>query len=295
MLLRIIFHCGLPSLLYSSYIGNHLTKWFCDSGWTVEQLDVLNEDWHSYDYSSYYAIVHVAGIVHRPKCKDWNLYNSVNCNMPILIATMAKKQGVKMFLFFSTMGVYSARKNLKGCVIDSSTTLLMEGNSMYGKSKLMAEIGLQKLQDDSFDVAFVRPPSVYGKDCKGGYISSIKYVALRVPIIPRAFETAIQSFIYIDNLCECCRIIIENRLCGVFCPQDDEIPNANRLLQVICEGCGKNYYESKLLGYFIRLVSFIPFVQKAYGGISYSTELSEICGHNYIVVPFENGMKKTVS
>ena len=38
------------------------------------------------------------------------------------------------------------------------------------KSKQAAEVGLLKLQDDYFDVIVVRPPNVYGKGCKGGYI-----------------------------------------------------------------------------------------------------------------------------
>ena len=42
------------------------------------------------------VIVHVAGIVHQPKCQDWDLYKRVNTDMPISIATMAKEQGVKV-------------------------------------------------------------------------------------------------------------------------------------------------------------------------------------------------------
>ena len=277
-----------------SYIGNHIDEWMVQYGHIVTQLDVLTETWKSFDYSRFDAVVHVAGIVHRPQCTDWNLYKSVNCDMPVSIATMAKMQGVKAYVYFSTMGVYDANKSLKGCVVDDRTPVLGEGNSMYGRSKLMAEEALTLLQDDNFDVAIVRPPSVYGKDCKGGYINGFKKIALFLPLFPRAYEDAKQSFIYIDNLSECVRIIIENHLSGTFCPQDDEIPSANRLFEVICSGVGKKYRASRVLGLCLQMLSFVPLVNKAYGGISYSKERSAIPGYDYVVVPFEEGMKRTV-
>ena len=40
--------------------------------------------------------------------------------------------------------------------------------------------------------------------------------------------------------------------------------------------------------------AFIPLVKKAYGGIAYSRTLSDIPGYDYVVVPFEEGMKRTV-
>ena len=279
----------------NSYIGNHIDEWLSRYGHKVAQLDVLTEDWKNYDYSSFDAIVHVAGIVHRPDCKDWELYKRVNTDMPVKIATMAKEQGVKQYIYFSTMGVYQASKKLGASVVNETTPLLSNSSSFYGMSKLMAEEALTKLQEEGFSVAFVRPPSVYGKGCKGGYITGFKKIAQMLPVIPRAYENACQSFIYIDNLSECVRLIVENHLGGVFCPQDDEIPNANRLLEVICKGIGKTYRSSRLLGICLQLLSFIPLVKKAYGGIEYSRTLSDIAGLDYVVVSFEEGMRRTVS
>lgn len=281
----------------NSYIGNHIDEWLSKYGHKVEQLDVLTPQWKEFDYALYDAIVHVAGIVHRPDCQDWNLYKSVNTDMPVEIAGMYKaaRAGKGLggqYIYFSTMGVFDAQKELGPSIVDENTSKRSE--SMYGKSKLMAEEELQKLQDGSFNVAFVRPPSVYGKGCKGGYITGFTKIARMLPIIPRAYENARQSFIYIDNLCECVRLIAEKGLNGGFCPQDDEIPNANRLLEVICMGIGKKYRSSRLLGLCLRLVSFVPLVKKAYGGIEYSRKLSDIPGVDYVVVPFEEGMKRTV-
>ena len=278
----------------NSYIGNHIDQWLKLYHHQVEQLDVLSDEWKSFDYSKYDVIIHVAGIVHRPDCKDWELYKRVNADMPISIATMAKQQGVRHYVYFSTMGVFQGGKKLKPSVIDKNTPLLKDENSMYGRSKLMAEEGLALLQDESFSVSYVRPPSVYGKGCRGGYITGFTKIVKLLPVVPKAYSEARQSFVYIDNLAECVRLIVENRLTGVFCPQDDVIPNANELFKAIADGIGKRYADSRLLGLCMQLVSWIPLVKKAYGGIEYARELSDIEGYDYVVVPFKEGMRRTV-
>lgn len=275
-----------------SYIGNNIDAWLSKEGHVVDQLDVLNDVWRAFDYSGYDSIIHVAGIVHRPNCHDWHLYKSVNTDMPLEIASLAKSQGLKQYIYFSTMGVYGKGKQLKPNIINSGTTIHSE--SYYGKSKMLAEEGLFNLADNTFKVAVVRPPSVYGKGCKGGYIKGFTSIARLLPVVPKAYNSARQSFIYIDNLCECIRIIIENELSGAFCPQDDIIPNANELLAAISNGIGKKYHESTLLGLLMKTVSFIPLVKKAFGGIEYARELSDIPGHDYVVVPFYEGMRRTV-
>lgn len=276
-----------------SYIGNHIDEWLTKHESKVAQLDVLTDEWKKFDYSPYDAIVHVAGIVHRPDCQDWELYKKVNTDLPIEIATMAKAQGVKQYIYFSSMAVYGVGKALAPNITDENSKL--GSDSMYGKSKLMAEEGLAKLQDGHFSVSFVRPPSVYGKGCRGNYISRFAAMARRLPVIPYAYNDVKQSFIYIDNLAELVRLIIENNLHGPFCPQDDIAVSANELMEAICIGMGKKYRGSKFLGAFVPLFKWLSIVKKAYGGMEYARSLSDIEGKNYVVVPFKEGMKRTVS
>lgn len=277
----------------NSYIGNHIDDWLTDHGHQVTQLDVLDEGWKQYDYSTYDTVVHVAGIVHQPQCDDWELYKRVNADMPITIAAMAKEQGVKQYVYFSTMGVYGFGKKLKPNIIDEYTPLNASG--MYSRSKLMAEEGLRRLNDAVFNVAVIRPPSVYGKGCKGGYITGFASIVRRLPIVPKAYENVRQSFIYIDNLTELVRLIIERRQSGAFCPQDDKAINANELLEYLALGVGKKYRDSRLLGWMMKVFKFLPLVKKAYGGVEYAKSLSGIKEMKYVVVPIEAGMKRTVA
>lgn len=278
----------------NSYIGDHICHWLSTSGWRVYQLDVLNEDWRLFDFSLYDVIVHVAGIVHRPNCHDWNMYKCINVDMPVEIAKMAKSASrVKTYIFLSSMAVYGKEKELKPNVINKGSTL--HASSMYGKSKLIAEEELLRLQDESFDIVIIRPPSVYGKGCRGGYISGFSSFVRKMPIVPVCYQGVKQSLLYIDNLCELIRLIIVHNLKGVFCPQDDKAVSANEILNAIASGLGHKAIQSYVLGFLVKCIHFFPIIKKAYGGVQYSMELSKIKGIDYVVVPFEEGMKRTVS
>lgn len=278
----------------NSYIGGHISHWLSAYGWNVDQLDVLEEGWRSFDFSVFDVIVHVAGIVHKPNCHDWDLYKLVNADMPVEIAKIAKASGrVKAYIFLSSMAVYGEEKKLNPNVINSETPLL--ASSMYGKSKLLAEEELQRLQSNSFNIVIIRPPSVYGKGCRGGYISGFTSFVRKMPIVPVCYQGVKQSMLYIDNLCELIRLIIVHNLKGVFCPQDDKAVSANEILNAIASGLGQKARQSYVLGFLVKCIHFFPIIKKAYGGVQYSMELSKIRGIDYVVVPFEEGMKRTVS
>lgn len=53
--------------------------------------------------------------------------------------------------------------------------------SNYGKSKLLADIEIEKIADEPFKVAILRPPIVYRNGCKGNY-QRLKKLALKTPL-----------------------------------------------------------------------------------------------------------------
>jgi len=109
-----------------------------------------------------------------------------------------------------------------------------------------------------------------------------------------AFQNVKQSMIYIDNLCEFVYQAIANNLSGGFCPQDEKSVNAIEILDAIAEGKGLKRQHSRLLGLWVQLFGFLSIIQKAYGGVEYKKCLSEINNINYVVVPFKEGMRRTV-
>ncbi len=282
----------------NSYIGDHIDDWLTRNGHEVFQLDVLTEDWMRFDYSCFDAIVHVAGIVHRPDCKDADLYRRVNTEMPISIAERYKGSKKAFdsratFVFLSSMAVFGARKRLVKNVISANSPLSPLG--LYGQSKAAAEEQLLKLQNGYFDVVVVRPPNVYGKGCRGGYITGFVNAVKKLPVIPAAYTDVKQSILYIDNLCEFIRLTIEQKRHGVFMPQDEKAVSAVEITSSIARSLGKKPRTSYLLGLAVRLGSFLSLIKKAYGGVEYDMNLSHIDGMDYVVVPFEEAMKRTIN
>lgn len=276
-----------------SYIGKHIRDFLTSYNHQASELDTLDDSWKTFDYSSFDAIVHVAAIVHESaKTASEELFKKVNTDLPYNIAVLAKKAGVKSFVFLSTMAVYGCDKRLpKGNVIDENTEL--KPTTLYGKSKLEAEKMLLTLADDSFKVAFVRPPNVYGKDCPGNYMNIFKKIALKLPVFPYAYNYARQSMLYIDNLSNLVRLIIENSAGGIFHPQDDFIPSTNDLVEAILSAFNKKSHNSKFLGFFVKIFSFVGVVNKLYGGVSYENTLSDFFDNEYQIVSFQKGIYET--
>ena len=127
------------------------------------------------DFSQYDVIFHVAAVVHmKEKPEMESLYLKVNRDLPIEVAIKAKNQGIKQFIFMSTMAVYGEDGKLDEEIVIGLNTA-SNPNTYYGKSKLLAEIELNKLNDDKFKVVTLRPPMVYGPNCTGNYARLQKF------------------------------------------------------------------------------------------------------------------------
>ena len=219
-----------------SYIGTSFEKWV--SRWPekyeVATVDTINNEWKDMDFSFFDVILHVAAIVHKKEKKEMAaLYEKVNSKLPIEIAQKAKADGVKQFVFMSTMSVYGLDS---GC-IDKETPLIAK--TLYGKSKLEAERNLRKIANDNFKVAIIRPPMVYGKNSKGNYQRLSKLVK-KLPFFPELHNQ--RSMIFIFNLCEFIRLIIENKENKIFHPQNDDYVDTVELVETMTQCNKKNIY-----------------------------------------------------
>ena len=159
-------------------------------------------------FSGYDSVFHVAGIAHiKETIKNRDLYFSVNRDLAYEVAKKAKEDGVRQFVFLSTMSVYG----LNTGIIDNNTPEAPK--NAYGRSKLEAEKLIRELEAANFQVAIIRPPMVYGKGAKGNYQRLSKF-AQKSPIFPDYNNQ--RSMLYIDNLCEFVRLIIIHVSTGIF-------------------------------------------------------------------------------
>lgn len=251
----------------NSYIGTNLETWLSKypESYEVGLISLRDSTWEERDFSQYDVVYHVAGIAHiKETSENKELYYKINRDLAYEIAKKAKREGIKQCIFLSTMSVYG----LETGIIDANTPLAPKNN--YGKSKLEAEELIKSLQDDDFKVAIIRPPMVYGKDCKGNYPKLAK-LAKTTPIFPDINNQ--RSMIYIDNLSEIVRLLIDNNESGLFLPQNDEYVKTSEMVKIIAEVHGKKLRVTRLFNPLFKVFK-LNVVNKVFGDLVYDKDLS---------------------
>ena len=280
----------------NSYIGTSFERWLAQwpDRYEIDILDMLSDAWKNRDFSVYDTIFHVAGIAHVDSSKldddKKKLYYKVNCELTIEVANKARKEGVKQFVFMSSCIVFGDSSRINGTKKITSETI-PSPTSIYGDSKLQADIGIQKLQTDSFHVVSLRPPVIYGKDCKGNYPLLSKF-ARKVPVFPDIKNA--RSMLHVDNLCECVRLIIDDNALGYFYPQNKEYVNTSLLVKEIAHIYNKNVVLTKLFNPLLILISKrFKIIDKVFGSFVYEKKMSDYKDFKYCVYEFEASLRKT--
>ncbi len=277
-----------------SYVGTQVERYLLarPEGYQVDTLDVQGEGWKSWDFSGYDSVFHVAGIVHlkgADAAAAEELYYRVNRDLTIALAKMARDQGVKQFIFMSTASVYGENEPVGREKIITRDTPLTPVNA-YGKSKLEAERGLEKLNDDSFHVAVLRPPMIYGKNCRGNY-QTLSKLARKLPVFPAVSNR--RSMLYITNLAEFVRLMVQNNEQGIFWPQDGELINTSHMVRLIAGAHGKKILLIPGLTWVLKGLSHVTgLVNKAFGSLYYAPELSAY-KEDYCVCSLEQAIEET--
>lgn len=276
----------------NSYVGNSLAEWLEKEPekYTVDKISLRDGSWRERDFSVYDSIVHVAGIAHvstDPKMEE--MYYKINRDLTIEVAAKAKEDGVLQFVFLSSIIVYGDVKE-NGGIITKDT--VPTPNNFYGKSKLEAEQGIIPLQSENFNVVIIRPPMIYGKNSKGNYPKLAKLARI-TPIFPD-FENK-RSMIYIDNLAEFIRLMIDNDERGLFFPQNAEYVNLSEMTQMIAEEHSKRLRMTKLFNGSIELFkNRNSFVNKIFGNLVYDSSMSKYY-ESYQIYDLHSSLKITES
>lgn len=274
----------------NSYIGTSLENWLMrePDKYKVDSIDMKDESWKDKDFSEYHVLFHVAGIAHvssDPKMAD--LYDKVNRDLTIETAEKAKAEGVKQFIFMSSIIVYGDSSSEKR-VIDRYTE--PKPSNHYGNSKLKAEEGIKHLESDNFKIVVLRPPMIYGKKSKGNYQKLAK-MAKKIPVFPDIENE--RSMLHIDNLCFFLMSMIENEESGLFFPQNAEYVRTSELVRLIAELHGKKIWITKLFNPIVRLFYGIDVVNKAFGNLVYEKSMSEYDKVNYRIRNLEESIELT--
>lgn len=252
-----------------SYIGEQIKEYLEKESdkYQIDSIETKGYKPKVEDFIGYDVVVNVAGIAHinEKKIKP-NVYYKVNRDLCVEIAMNAKQAGVGHFITLSSMNVYG-----KQCGHIIKTTK-PRPTSAYGKSKYEADIILEKMSNTEFKLAILRPPMVYGKKCKGNY-QKLRMLAIHCPIFPVVKNQ--RSMIYVGNLCEFVKNIIDDERSGLFFPQNKEYVNTTEMVRLICQYNNSNIF---LVKGFSKIIEKIPneMVKKVFGDLTY--EKTDIVG-----------------
>lgn len=272
----------------NSYIGrSFMTYVVNDNQLEVTELDVRDASWKTYDFSVYDAIFHVAGIAHFSKdSSQKELYYQVNTDLTRDIAQKAKTDGVKQFIFMSSIIVYGDSTAAERVITRDTQP---NPSDFYGDSKLKAEQALQELADEQFKIAIIRPPMIYGKGSKGNY-PRLATLAQKILIFPQIANQ--RSMLYIDNLCEFLKQLMLQDLQGIFFPQNRDYVCTSKLICTIAEIHGKTIKTTSLFNPFVYLFFKFDTIKKLFGNLVYEKGMSQY-HFEYQIKGFEESIRVT--
>lgn len=252
-------------------------------------VSVRDDAWRQMDFSGYDSILHAAGIAHvSPDPSLDGQYRAVNTRLTADLAAKAKADGVKQFIFLSSMIVFgeAAPAGVRRVITPETAPAPVH---TYGQSKLDAEKALRELESDDFRVAILRPPMVYGAGCKGNY-NTLARLAARLPIFPE-FENA-RSMLYVENLAELIRLLVTDQASGTFHPRDAQPRSVTEIVREICRCRGKRMRFTRALSPLVRIAGRKGIVRRAFGDMVYSPDMADY-PRNYRIVSFGEAIRRT--
>lgn len=260
-----------------SYIGTSVENYLKQfGGYSIDTVDMVGEKWREKDFSGYDTVFHVAGLAHsdvgRVSDDVKEKYYRVNSHLTAETAKKAKEAGVEQFIFMSSAIVYGDSAPIGKMKMITNKTPVSPAN-FYGDSKVQAEKMLLEQENEAFKVVILRPPMIYGKGSRGNY-PILSKLAQRCPIFPYVENK--RSALYIENLAEFVRLVIDNEERGIFFPQNREYLNTSDTVRKIAEVHGKKVRTVKCFTTLLKIAGRLTgLVDKAFGNMCYEQAMSE--------------------
>lgn len=179
------------------------------------------------------CVIHCAAKVHDFS-SDSTDYDEINAQGTLHLAQQAAAQGVKRFVFVSSIKVNGEFSFPSEPLTE---TVHEPPLDPYGKSKYKAELGLLNIAEKTgMEIVIVRPPLVYGPGVKANFYSMMKWVKRRIPLPLGAIDNR-RSMIFVDNLADFLLLTCThpNAANEIFLISDDDDVSTSRLLKLIAQ------------------------------------------------------------
>ena len=258
---------------------------------TVIKRDFLMNDYFSLEEKSFEgfdALINFTAAVHNA-ISDPQLIRRINTDLPLFLARMSIKSGITHFVQMSTIAVYGNHKTF----IDSST--VEHPDSLYASSKFEADIALQNMQSDTFNVTIIRPPIVYGYNAPGNMKQLQKLIHF-LPILPLGYDNNHRSILYIDNLVSALWLVIIRQAKGVILLRDTLTPSLQEITTLIIRYSKIKRYIlpiPKLMVQWLCTLERLPFY-KLFGSLIIDDSYAREHLGDYSLTSIDHAFKKTL-
>lgn len=200
------------------------------------------------------TVIHCAALAHVESSGDEAFIRKVkeyNVHAPHRLAKQAKDQGVKRFIFLSSVKALGESTPPRTPYTSRSEYL---PEDLYGESKRDAELALKKeLSGSQTELVIIRPPLVYGPKVKGNFKALISLANRNLPL-PFGSVNNKRSLVALGNLVSLIVTCVQHpaELNEAFLVSDGYDVSTSELLEALTRAQGK---KPKLWSFPVSLMS----------------------------------------
>lgn len=247
----------------NGFIGKNIMDDFKE--FDIIPFSLKNNPVSDIDFSDIDIVIHLAALVHQMKGAPDVEYFRINSDLTFELANAAKNNGVKQFIFMSTVKVFGEGTK-EGQPWNEYSEC--KPTDSYGKSKLEAENRINTLADKDFHISVIRTPLVYGPGVKGNMLSLIALVK-SYKIIPLGGIKNKRTMVYLGNLLSLIKKIIEKNVSGIYIAGDAASLSTSEMVVFISKALCKKRILIKIPLFLIKILAkFKPnIMERLYGSL----------------------------
>jgi nucleoside-diphosphate-sugar epimerase len=217
--------------------------------------------------NKYETVIHLAAKAHALKeYVTLANYREVNRDQTIALAEKLAANGMKRFVFISSIGVNGSHTSIGSPFTENTKE---QPHSDYAISKFEAEEELKKLAKNmSFELVIIRPPLVYGENAPGNFKNLLNLILKGLPL-PFGMVNNSRSFVSVNNLCDFIALstIHPKAANELFLISDDQNISTKKLIKTVWQARNINSFLIPIPIFIFR------FIFKSISRESMSTQL----------------------
>jgi nucleoside-diphosphate-sugar epimerase len=238
--------------------------------WRQLSSDSVDQDWRDACEKAE-IVVHLAArvhVMHEEKRTALPAHLETNTEFTKRIANIAQGQGVKRFVFVSTIKVLGER------TLDRPFDSTSRGRPQdpYSESKHLAEITLRQIcQSRPMEYVIVRPTLIIGDGASGNLDRLIRWIASGIPLPLGGIENG-RSLLSVETLCQILLRVLDNPNVAnkTLLAAEPGAMSTPEIVEALAHGYGRAVRLFSMPPVLIRLLKIAPVIGNSVSRLSES-------------------------